>query len=124
MRDAAASPDEAALPLPALAGLSVLYVGGRPDKLGHLRAFGEQLGARFLHHDGGIDDRSGLLAGIVSRADMVMFPVDCVSHEAVAMVKRLCRQMSKPYFPLRSTGMGSFMAALTRAAGSADQSQA
>jgi hypothetical protein len=32
--------------------------------------------------------------------------------------------MSKPYFPLRSTGMGSFMAALTRAAGSADQSQA
>jgi len=120
----AASPGEAAFPLPSLAGLSVLYVGGRPDKLGHLRAVGEQLGAQFLHHDGGIDDRSGLLAGIVSRADMVMFPVDCVSHEAVAMVKRLCRQMSKPYFPLRSTGMSSFVAALTQAAGSTDHSQA
>ena len=112
-----------AVPLASLAGLSVLYVGGRPDKLGHLRAFGEQRGARFLHHDGGIDDRSGLLAGVVSRADVVMFPVDCVSHEAVVMVKRLCRQMSKPYFPLRSAGMSSFVAALTRAAGSTNQSQ-
>ena len=71
----------------------------------------ERLGARFLHHDGGVDDRSGLLGGLVSRADVVMFPVDCVSHEAVGTVKRLCRQMSKPFVPLRSTGMGSFVAA-------------
>ena len=110
------SSDEAQVPLASLAGLSVLYVGGRPDRMGHLRALGEQRGARFLHHDGGVEDRSGLLAGAVSRADMVMFPVDCVSHEAVMTVKRLCRQMSKPYFPLRSTGMSSFLAALTRAA--------
>ena len=95
-----------------LAGLSVLYVGGRPDKLGHLRAAAEQSGARFLHHDGGIEDRGGLLAGSVGRADIVMFPVDCVSHDAVATVKRLCRQTAKPYVPLRSTGMSSFIAAL------------
>jgi hypothetical protein len=69
-------------------------------------------GAQFLHHDGGVDDRSGLLAGLVSRADVVMFPVDCVSHEAVVNAKRLCRQMSKPYLPLRSTGISSFVAAL------------
>ena len=92
----------------------MLYVGGRTDKLGHLRASSERLGARFLHHDGGVDDRSGLLGGLVSRADVVMFPVDCVSHEAVGTVKRLCRQMSKPFVPLRSTGMGSFVAALSR----------
>jgi uncharacterized protein DUF2325 len=98
----------------SLAGLTLLYVGGRTDKLGHLRASSERLGARFLHHDGGVDDRSGLLGGLVSRADMVMFPVDCVSHEAVGTVKRLCRQMSKPFVPLRSTGMGSFVAALSR----------
>ena len=41
-----------------------------------------------------------------------MFPVDCVSHEAVATVKRLCRQMAKPYVPLRSTGISPFVAAL------------
>ena len=97
-----------------LAGLTLLYVGGRTDKLGHLRASSERLGAHFLHHDGGVDDRSGLLGGLVSRADVVMFPVDCVSHEAVGTVKRLCRQMSKPFVPLRSTGMGSFVAALSR----------
>ena len=108
-----ARPDgEPTAPPACLAGRSVLYVGGRPDRLGHLRALGERLGVRFLHHDGGIDDRSGLLAGAISRADVVMFPVDCVSHDAVATVKRLCRQTSKPYVPLRSARMGSFVAAL------------
>jgi len=100
----------------SLAGLSVLYVGGRTDRLGHLRALSEQRGAALLHHDGGVDDRSGLLAGLVSRADVVMFPVDCVSHEAVTIVKRLCRQTAKRYMPLRSGGTGSFVAALARMA--------
>lgn len=100
----------------SLAGLSLLYVGGRTDRLGHLRALSEQLGATFLHHDGGVDDRSGLLAGLVSRADIVMFPVDCVSHEAVTIVKRLCRQTAKRYVPLRSSGTSSFVAALARSA--------
>ena len=99
----------------SLAGLSLLYVGGRTDRLGHLRALSEQRGAKFLHHDGGVEDRSGLLAGLVSRADIVLFPVDCVSHEAVTLVKRLCRQMSKRYLPLRSNGTASFIAALDRA---------
>jgi hypothetical protein len=98
----------------SLVGLSLLYVGGRTDRVGHLRAESERLGAHFLHHDGGVDDRSGLLGGLVSRADIVMFPVDCVSHEAVTLVKRLCRQMEKPYVPLRSNSMASFAAALSR----------
>jgi Uncharacterized protein conserved in bacteria (DUF2325) len=106
--------DEASEATVRLDGLSLLYVGGRPHQLGHLRTLGERLGADFLHHDGGVDDRSGLLAGLVSRADIVMFPVDCVSHEAVLMVKRLCRQAAKPYLPLRSTGVSSFIAALAR----------
>jgi hypothetical protein len=97
-----------------LDGVSLLYVGGRADQVSHLRALTEQLGAGFLHHDGGIEDRSGLLAGLVSRVDVVMFPVDCVSHEAVLVVKRLCRQAAKPYVPLRSAGIGSFVAALNR----------
>jgi hypothetical protein len=96
----------------ALDGLSLLYVGGRPNQLGHLRDLGERLGATFLHHDGGVEDRSGLLAGLVSRADVVLFPVDCVSHEAALAVKRLCRQADKPFLPLRSAGLGSFFAAL------------
>ena len=111
-----AAPTEAEPPPSSMAGLSLLYVGGRTDRLSSLRTLSEQRGARFLHHDGGVDDRSGLLAGLVSRADIVLFPVDCVSHEAVAIVKRLCRQTGKRYLPLRSSGTGSFMAALARSA--------
>lgn len=94
-----------------LAGMTLLYVGGRT--VGHLRALSERLGAAFLHHDGGVEDRSGLLGGLVSRADIALFPVDCISHEAVTTLKRLCRQMAKPLVPLRSSGMGSFVAALS-----------
>jgi hypothetical protein len=65
-----------------------------------------------LFHDGGIEDRHRLLAGMVSRADVVMFPVDCVSHEAALAVKRLCGNAAKPFVPLRSSGVSSFLAAL------------
>lgn len=114
--DVASGTAEAEAPPASLAGMSVLYVGGRADRLGHLRTLSEQRGVTFLHHDGGVDDRSGLLAGLVSRADIVMFPVDCVSHEAVTIVKRLCRQTAKRYVPLRSSGMSSYVAALARSA--------
>jgi Uncharacterized protein conserved in bacteria (DUF2325) len=65
-----------------------------------------------LHHDGGIEERGGLLPGLVSRADAVLFPVDCVSHAAMSLVKRLCRQAGKPFVPLRSAGLAPFCAAL------------
>jgi hypothetical protein len=66
-----------------------------------LRMLAEQSGATFLHRDGGIDDRSGLLASLVARADRIFFPVDCVSHNAVAAVKRGARHLGKPCVPLR-----------------------
>ncbi|HEX2890725.1 hypothetical protein, partial [Vineibacter terrae] len=64
-----AAADEATDVPAGLDGLSLLYIGGRPSQLSHLRAVGERFGARVLHHDGGVEDRSGLLAGLVSRAD-------------------------------------------------------
>ena len=93
---------------------SLLYVGGRPGELQRLRAFAERSAILLLHHDGGIEDRAGLLAGLISRADVACFPVDCVSHDAAASVKRLCRQAGKPYLPLRSVGIGSLLAGLGR----------
>ncbi len=53
-----------------------------------------------------------VLAGLVGRADLVLFPVDCVSHQAMGMAKRLCRQLDKPFVPLRSSGLSSFLAGL------------
>jgi hypothetical protein len=95
-----------------LNGLSVLYVGGRPHQVDHVRAVSERASARFLHHDGGIDERSGLLPGLISRADIALFPVDCISHEAALLVKRLCRQSGKPWIPLRSASVTAFLAAV------------
>jgi hypothetical protein len=106
---------ESQRPLPAcLKGARLLYVGGRPGHIQHIRAFVEEAQAEFLHHDGGIEERKGLLAGIVRRADAIFFPVDNVSHDTVAVVKRLCRQIGKPYLPLRSTSLTSFLAAVYR----------
>jgi Aldehyde dehydrogenase family/Uncharacterized protein conserved in bacteria (DUF2325) len=70
--------------------------------------------AEFLHHDGGMEERKGLLAGMVSCADAVFFPVDCISRDAAALLKHLCRQAGKPYLPLRSASLTSFIAALRR----------
>src|SRR5262249_32865922 len=90
----------------------LLYVGGRPNQIAHLRSIAEDLGGALLHHDGGVEHNPDLLPGLTSRADVVLFPVDCVSHEAVLIVKRLCRQADKRFIPLRSAGATSFLAAL------------
>jgi hypothetical protein len=96
----------------AVLNVTLLYVGGRPAQIGHFRALAERCGAILLHHDGGIEERGGLLPGLVSRADVVLFPVDCISHAAMSLVKRLCQQAAKPFVPLRSAGLAPFFAAL------------
>ncbi len=109
-------------PEPQLHGVTVLYVGGRPNQVAHLRAAAERSGAAFLHHDGGIEHHLNLLAGLTSQADIVVFPVDCISHQAAQAAKLLCRQAGKRFIPLRSAGATSLLAALRRpeAAGHAD----
>jgi len=95
-----------------LHGTIVLYVGGRPNQVAHLRAAADQAGARLLHHDGGIENHLHLLGGLTSQADVVVFPVDCISHHAAHMVKQLCRQIGKRFVPLRSASVTSMLAAL------------
>jgi hypothetical protein len=112
-------------PSARLDGMTVLYVGGRPNQVSHLRAAATQAGAAFLHHDGGIEHHLNLLGGLTSQADLVMFPVDCISHHAAHAVKQLCRQAGKRFIPLRSASATSLLAALrhpdlTRVADAAD----
>jgi uncharacterized protein DUF2325 len=95
-----------------LAGATLLYVGGRTRPIAQLRRLAERWNATLLYHDGGIDDRSGLLEAQVARADRTLFPVDHISHNAVAIVKRVCRSAGKPYLVLRNSGLTAFAAAL------------
>jgi hypothetical protein len=41
-----------------------------------------------------------------------VFPVDCVSHGAVATIKKLCRQSGKSDTPLRTTSLASLLSVL------------
>jgi hypothetical protein len=95
-----------------LDGLILLYVGGRPNQIAPMRATVERLGATFLHHDGGIENHQNLLPGLTSRSDVVLFPVDCISHDAANAVKALCRQGGKRFIPLRSASLTSLLVAL------------
>jgi len=48
----------------------------------------------------------------VSRADLVVFPVDCISHAAAAGIKRTCRQLARRYLPLRTSSLACLLSAL------------
>jgi hypothetical protein len=111
LRTGTEMPADAAAPM-ALDGLTVLYVGGRPSQIPHIHHAAAERGGKLLHHDGGIEDSDLILAGMVSRADIIFFPVDCVSHGAVGTLKRTCRSEGKKYVPLRSAAVTSFIAGL------------
>jgi hypothetical protein len=111
-----AAGDGAAEPI-ALSGLTLLYVGGRAHQIPQLKAMTERAGGRFLHHDGGIEHSSGLMPGLISRADRVFFPIDCISHDAVVAVKRHCRLIGKAYEPLRTASLACLLSALVRMTG-------
>jgi Uncharacterized protein conserved in bacteria (DUF2325) len=104
-----------------LSGVTLLYVGGRANQIPRLKALVERVGARFLHHDGGVEQNVGLLPSLVSRADHVTFPVDCVSHGAAATIKRLCRQAGRPYLPLRSASLACLLSLLPAIRGPATE---
>ena len=93
----------------------VLYVGGHAGCVEQMRDTLQEAGGELLSHDGGRHDHPSLLPGLISRADRVVFPVDCVSHDAALTVKRVCRQLGKRWLPLRSAGLAAFLAALSEA---------
>ena len=95
-----------------LCGRRVAYVGGRTGIVGHFRALVERLNGHFIHHDGGIEDHEGQLGRILGQADVVLCPVDCVSHRACLRAKQFCKRTAKPFVPLRSAGLSSFVTGL------------
>ncbi len=98
-----------------LRGACVLYVGGRANQVPRLKGLVERTNGGFLHHDGGLEHNAALLPGLVSRADLVVFPVDCVSHDAANSLKKACRQFGKRYVPLRTSSLAGLLSGLATA---------
>lgn len=93
----------------------ILYVGGRTRHVGQMRHLVKDWNGTLLHHDGGLEQSLEELASAVSKADLVFFPTDCVSHKAMYRLKDLCKQRVKPYVPLRTASVSSFLDGLHKA---------
>ena len=79
----------------ALDQRKVLCVGGRTASVPVYRRLVEACGGRFLHHDGGEEDRLGGLDATLAAADLVICQAGCVSHNAYWRVKDHCRRTGK-----------------------------
>ena len=95
-----------------LSGNRILYVGGRQRLIGRLQTLVSNWNGVLDHHDGGIEQSMKELNQAINKADVVVFPVDCVSHNAANKVKDICNGAMKPFTPLRSTGLGSLILGL------------
>ena len=98
-----------------LCGRRIAYVGGRAGAISQFRTVVESLNGRFSHHDGGIDDNIARLGGVLNQADVVLCPVDYVSHGACLKAKTFCKQTAKPFVPLRTAGLSSLVRGLHQA---------
>ena len=107
------SGQDATLPLAStLRGQRVLYVGGRPSISAAIRTLVEKCGGEFRKHDGGLEERKGLLDAAVGASTLVVFPVDCIDHDSALRLKRLCIRQSIRFVPLRSASVASFAAGI------------
>ena len=97
---------------PRLSQRRILYVGGRPSSTPAIRELVQRHGGQFQRHDGGMEDRKGMLEAAVAWAQWVFFPVDCIDHDSAGRLKRLCMKLGIVFVPLRSASVASFAAAI------------
>ena len=104
-----AEPESKFATLTRVQGKRVVYVGGRPGPHAAIRRLVEAAGGSLTVHDGGIEDRKGKLAASIPGADLVVFPVDCIDHDSMNTLKRLCERHGIAYHPLRTASVASFV---------------
>ena len=73
----------------------VLCVGGRTGNVAGYRSVVERVGARFAHHDGGLEDNVSVLDASLASADLVICQTGCISHNAYWRVKDHCKRTGK-----------------------------
>ena len=75
----------------------------------------EHCNGRFVYHDGGVHERAGRIDESLAGSDIVVVPLDCVSHDASRRLKRRCRQQGKTILWLRTASVSAFESALEQA---------
>ena len=112
------------VPLPSatfsLKGKRVLFIGGLDRMKDRYREAIESLGGVFDYHSGYPGNGAGLLGEKVKWADVVLLPVNCVSHFASSKAKELCKKEGKPFITLSSAGLSSLYRALGNGDGEGD----
>lgn len=99
-----------------LCGRRILCVGGRGSLNSHYRDLVQRCNGQLIRHDGGLEDSSQRLEALLSSADAVVCPADCVSHDAYLRTKRYCKRNHKPCVLLERSGVGAFAKALSQLA--------
>jgi hypothetical protein len=100
--------------LDSVQGKRLVYVGGRPGSNAALKRLVEAAGGELVVRDGGVEDRKGLLAAALPGADLVVFPVDCIDHDSMNTLKRVCERHQIDYHPLRTASVASFVELMAR----------
>lgn len=97
-----------------LGGRCILCVGGLTGLTDRYREMVEGYNGRFLHHDGGKENSNQQLTPLLQRADAIVCPIDCVSHDAARRVKRYCKRYGKAFIFVRSSSCSAFAGALDK----------
>lgn len=100
-----------------LCGRCVLYIGGKAHQRRHFQALVESCDGRFLHHDGGQENCQHRISDMVAQADVVMCPIDCISHGAMNKARALCAKQQKPIIFMQRASLSSFAKNLEKALG-------
>ncbi|MGQ7846951.1 DUF2325 domain-containing protein [Granulosicoccus sp. 3-233] len=95
-----------------LCGQCVLYLGGKAQQRRHFQALVESCEGRFLHHDGGRETCPHRISELVSQADVVMCPTDCISHSAMQKARTLCAKQDKPMIFMQRSSLSAFTRSL------------
>jgi len=74
---------------------AILCVGGRTSNIPNYRHVIESTGAKFVYHDGGLENNSRLLEASLAAADLVICQAGCISHNAYWRVKDHCKRTGK-----------------------------
>lgn len=92
-----------------LCGRCILLVGGRTSLSRHFSHLVEEYNGHFIHHDGGREEGHFKLESTLSKADAVLCPLDCISHEAMNKIKRYCSNNTKQLVMMPRASLSAFV---------------